>query len=168
MIETQRLILKPLTYNQLVKYIQCDNSLERELSLSDTNRTISKELKEVIEQVILPNVKKSEENYLFSTLWIAISKEEQEIVGDISIYGVPNEEGAIEIGYGTHEKFQNKGFMTEIVKGIVDWSKTQISVKVIIASTDKTNTASSKVLSKNGFVKTEGTEDMLQWKLASL
>jgi hypothetical protein len=28
MIETERLMIKPLTYEQLLKYIKCDNSLE--------------------------------------------------------------------------------------------------------------------------------------------
>ena len=34
MIETARVILKPLTYHQLVKYTKCDNSLEAELNLT--------------------------------------------------------------------------------------------------------------------------------------
>ena len=37
MIETERLILKPLTYEQLIKYIKCDNSLETELKLNKSN-----------------------------------------------------------------------------------------------------------------------------------
>jgi [ribosomal protein S5]-alanine N-acetyltransferase len=49
MIETVRLILKPLTYEQLVKYTKCDNSLEAELNLNETSRTISPELKEALE-----------------------------------------------------------------------------------------------------------------------
>ena len=47
MIETERLFLKPLTYEQLVKYTKCDNSLEEELNLNETSRTISPELKAV-------------------------------------------------------------------------------------------------------------------------
>lgn len=31
MIETKRLIIQPLTYDQLLKYAQCDNYLEKEL-----------------------------------------------------------------------------------------------------------------------------------------
>jgi ribosomal-protein-alanine N-acetyltransferase len=50
MIETERLIIKPLTYDQLVKYIKCDNSLEEELNLNETSRKISPELKEALEQ----------------------------------------------------------------------------------------------------------------------
>ena len=49
MIETKRLILQPLTYEQLVKYANCDNSLEAELNLNKSSRTISAELKEALE-----------------------------------------------------------------------------------------------------------------------
>lgn len=165
MIETERLILKPLTYEQLVKYIKCDNSLEVELKLNETSRTISPELKEAFEQTILPNVADKSKNYLYSTLWTAISKIDNKMVGDLCIVGEPNADGEIEIGYGTYDEFQNKGFMTEIVRGIVEWAKTQPKVKSIVASTDKTNTASFKVLKKNNFIKIGETEILGNWKL---
>jgi len=164
MIETERLILKPLTYEQLIKYIKCDNSLEAELKLNKSSRTISDELKEAFEQTILPNVADKNKNYLYSTLWTAISKAENEMVGDLCIIGEPNEDGEIEIGYGTYDEFRNKGFMTEIVQGIIKWAKTQPKVKSVIASTDKTNTASFKVLKKNRFVKIGETETLFNWK----
>jgi [ribosomal protein S5]-alanine N-acetyltransferase len=165
MIETQRLILRPLTHEQLMKYAKCDNTLETELNLNKTSRTISEELKEALEQTILPNVADKSKNYLYSTIWTAISKTENKMVGDICIYGEPNANGEIEIGYGTYDEFQNKGFMTEIVKGIIDWVKTQIKVKSIIASTEKTNVASFKVLEKNNFTKIGETEALFNWKL---
>ncbi|MDP1764094.1 MAG: GNAT family N-acetyltransferase [Sediminibacterium sp.] len=165
MIETERLILKPLTYEQLIKYTNCDNSLETELNLNKTSRTISPELKEAFEQTILPNVADKTKNYLYSTLWTAISKTENKMVGDLCIVGEPNEDGEIEIGYGTYNEFQNKGFMTEIVSGIIEWTKTQPLVKSIIASTDKSNTASFKVLEKNNFIKIGETETLFNWKL---
>jgi len=164
MIETERLILKPLTYEQLIKYIKCDNSLEAELKLNKTSRTISDELKEAFEQTILPNVADKSENYLYSTLWTAILKAENKMVGDLCIIGEPNEDGEIEIGYGTYDEFRNKGFMTEIVQGIIQWAKTQPKVKSVIASTDKTNTASFKVLEKNRFVKIGETDLLFNWK----
>jgi len=165
MIETERLILKPLTYGQLIKYIKCDNSLEAELNLNETSRTISRELKDAFEQTILPNVADKTKNYLYSTLWTAISKSKNKMVGDLCIIGEPNAEGEIEIGYGTYEEFRNKGFMTEIVNGIIAWVKSQPKVKSIIASTDKTNIASFKVLEKTGFLKTGETELLFNWKL---
>jgi len=164
MIETERLIIKPLTYEQLIKYIKCDNSLEEELNLNENTRTISPELKEAFEQTILPNVADKTKNYLYSTLWTAISKTENKMVGDLCLIGEPNANGEIEIGYGTYEEFQNKGFMTEIGQGIIEWAKSQPRVKSIIASTDKSNIASYKVLEKNKFVMIGETEILLNWK----
>jgi ribosomal-protein-alanine N-acetyltransferase len=165
MIETARLIIKPLNYNQLVKYTKCDNSLETELNLNESLRTISPELIEAFEQTILPNVADKTKNYLYSTLWTAISKADNKMIGDLCIVGEPNAEGEIEIGYGTYDEFQGKGFMTEIVGGIILWTKTQPFVKSIIASTDKSNTASFKVLQKNNFIKSGETETLFNWKL---
>ncbi len=165
MIETKRLIIKPLTYEQLVKYTKCDNSLANELNLNETSLTISAELKEALENTILPNVADRTKNYLYSTLWTAISKADNKMIGDLCILGEPNSNGEIEIGYGTYEEFQGKGFMTEIVSGIIEWAKTQSNVKSIIASTDKTNAASFKVLQKNNFINIGETESLCNWKL---
>lgn len=92
-------------------------------------------------------------------------KTEDKMVADICIYGEPNADGEIEIGYGTYDEFQNKGYMTEIVRGIIEWAKSQPKVKSIIASTDKTNIASFKVLEKNSFVNINETETLFNWKL---
>ena len=165
MIETKRLILKPLTYEQLVKYAKSDNSLEAELGLSETSRIISDELKDALENTILPNVADKTKNYLYSTLWTAISKADNKMIGDLCIVGEPDANGEIEIGYGTYDEFQGNGFMTEIVGAIIDWAKTQPLVKSINASTDKTNTASFKVLQNNNFLKSGETETLFNWKL---
>lgn len=165
MIETSRLFLRPLTYGQLLKYILCDNSLEEELMLNPTVRTMSPELIEAFEQTILPAVADPSSNYLFSTLWTAIDKQEQCMIGDICFVGEPNEEGEVEIGYGTYPQFQGRGYMTEIVGGMVAWARMQPGVKAIIASTDKTNLASFTVLMKNNFVKSGETDEMWKWRL---
>ncbi len=72
MIEPERLILKPLTYKQLTKYMRLDNSLETELKLNTSSRTISADLKEALEQTILPNVANSRNNYLFLTCDVSL------------------------------------------------------------------------------------------------
>jgi len=165
MIDTERLVIIPLTFEQLLKYFRCDNSLESELNLNKSSRTISPELKEAFELTILPNVADQNKNYLFSTLWTAIAKAENKMVGDLCIMGEPNADGEIEIGYGTYQEFENKGLMTEIVGGIIRWVKSQKAVNSIAASTEKSNVASFRVLEKNGFVRTGETETLLNWKL---
>jgi ribosomal-protein-alanine N-acetyltransferase len=166
MIETKRLIIKPLTYSQLEKYILNDNSLEEELNLNETSRSISPELKEAFEQTILPNVADTSKNYLYSTLWTLISKKDNKMVGDLCFVGAPNSDGEIEIGYGTYDIFAGLGFMTEAVGGMISWAKKQPEILAIIADTEKQNIASFRVLEKNGFVKTGETETLLKWRLS--
>jgi RimJ/RimL family protein N-acetyltransferase len=165
MIETKRLILRPLTYDQLVKYAQCDNTLEEALGLNTTSRSISPELREALAVTILPNVADPAKNYLYFTLWTAISKAENKMIGDLCIVGEPNPDGAIEIGYGTYDDFQGRGFMTEMVGGMLGWAKMQPNVKSVIATTDKTNTASCKVLERNHFLIVGETATQFHWKI---
>lgn len=167
-IETERLRLIPLNLSQLEKYIRCDNSLETELGLNENSRTISEDLKEALEMVILPNVADESKNYLYSTIWTGILKKENKMVGDLCFYGEPNDLGQIEIGYGTYGDFQGKGIMTELISGILNWVQTQNKVKSVIATTEKTNTASAKVLLNNKFNKVGGTEEFDQWELSML
>lgn len=87
------------------------------------------------------------------------------MTGDICIIGEPNEEGEIEIGYGTYDEFRNAGYMTEAVGGIIKWAKGQAKVESIFASTEKNNIASFSVLRKNDFVKVCETETLFNWRL---
>jgi ribosomal-protein-alanine N-acetyltransferase len=165
MIETQRLLIKPLTYEQLIKYINCDDTLYADLHLNNTERSISAELKEALEQTIVPNVANASKNYLFNSLWTIITKAENKMVGDICFVGEPDENGKVEIGYGTYEAFQGKGFMKEAVGSIVKWAFEQPNVKIVAASTNKDNVASYSVLEKNGFVKIGETEELFNWQI---
>lgn len=165
MIETERLIIKPLTYEQLVKYIQADNSLDAELNLNESSRAISAELKDALEKTILPNVADKNKNYLYSTLWTVILKEKNKMVADLCFMGEPNSKGEVEIGYGTYDELKNKGYMTEAVGGMIKWAKNQPEVKSIIASANKDNPASYAVLKKNNFVKFAETDTLFSWRL---
>jgi ribosomal-protein-alanine N-acetyltransferase len=165
MISTERLILKPLSYQQLIKYIANDGSLERELKLNPTRKIISAELREALEGTILPNVGDSGKNHLFNTLWTIIVKDESRMVGDVCFVGEPDENGEIEIGYGTYEDFRGKGYMTEAVGSMIEWASRQDFVKSIFAQTAKDNPSSYAVLEKNGFEKIGEGEGVFNWRL---
>lgn len=153
MFETTNLILHPLTHSQLIKYTQSDGSLEAELGLVGSPHAIPPELKEALEQAILPNVADPERNYLYWTLWTIISKRDIRMVGDLCFHGEPDPEGEVEIGYGTYDDCQRKGYMTEAIGGIIAWARQQPEIKTLIANTDSTNISSLRVLEKNGFVR---------------
>ncbi|NRD73574.1 GNAT family N-acetyltransferase [Shewanella sp. VB17] len=166
MIETPRLRLQPLTYDQLSKYAIADHSLEVELKVNKTTMTISSELKEALDNMILPNVADPDKNYLYSTLWSVIDKQQNTMVGDLCFFGEPNEKGEIEVGYGTYEEFRGKRFMIEALAGLIGWAKQQANVNTIIASTDKSNVASYTILERNQFTKTDETDTLFNWRLA--
>ncbi|RZL53194.1 MAG: N-acetyltransferase [Pedobacter sp.] len=164
-LETDRLILHPLTHNQLLKYVRNNNSLEKELKLKPGKNIISDELEQAIRETILPNVIDSNKNYLYNTLWSIISKTDEQLIGDLCFVGEPDANGEIEIGYGTYEAFRGKGFMTEAVARIIEWAKQQEGVKIITASTAVDNVASYAIVEKNNFVKIAEGEGMFTWKL---
>ena len=165
MIESTNLILKPLSYGQLKKYIANDNSLERELKLNPTKKIISPALEEALAETILPNVADTGKNHLSSTLWAVILKAESRMVGDVCFVGEPAADGEVEIGYGTYDDYRGKGYMTEAVACMIGWAKRQDNVKSIFAQTAKNNPASWRILEKNNFVKVAEEEELLSWQL---
>jgi ribosomal-protein-alanine N-acetyltransferase len=166
MLQTERLIIKPLTREQMVKYVKADHSLEAELNLKKTTNIISAELKDALQNAILPALADSTKNPLYATLWSMIDKDREEMVGDLCFVGAPNEQGEIEIGYGTYEAFRGKGYMVEAVAGMLGWAKEQPQIKAVVASTDKINIASFTVLQKNGFLNVGETDTLFHWRLA--
>lgn len=163
MIETERLILRPLTYEQLVKYSKADNSLEEEFNLETSPRSISPELREALEDSIIPLVGDSNKNYLYSTLWTIILKEEKRMLGDLCFKGEPNIDGEIEIGYGTYFEFRRKGYMTEAVGEMLKWAKMQPEVLKVLANTEKNNISSQRVLRNNGFSQISEANGIIYW-----
>jgi RimJ/RimL family protein N-acetyltransferase len=165
MIETEHLILRPLTYEQLVKYGNLDNALEEELNIEKSPRSITPELREALDFGIIPNVADEQQNYLFSTLWVLILKENNKMIGDVCFKGEPNIDGEIEISYGTHFEFRRKGYMTEAVGEILKWSKKQSNVMKVLASSEKNNVSSQQVLRNNGFSQTSEADNIVYWEI---
>ncbi|MBB5644916.1 GNAT family N-acetyltransferase [Pedobacter cryoconitis] len=164
MVTTKRLIIKPLTLEQLQKYILADGSLEEEFQTHYIPRTITFELQEAIEQTIIPKINDSKSDYLYSTLWVIIAADSNHLIGDLCFIGEPNEEGEIEIGYGIYESFREKGYMKEAINGMIQWASEQHQVKSIIAHTTKFNQASFILLQKNNFVKIDELEFLYKWQ----
>jgi len=163
-IESERIRLVPLTYDHLILYLQGNNKLERALGLTENNRTLSPELIEAFHETILIAVANPETDYLFSTLWNVIDKDSNQMVADLCFKGEPDDNGAIEIGYGTYEAFRGKAYMTEAIRVLSEWAFTDHRVKTILAETDSTNIASHRTLEKNNFRKFKIKGDMIWWR----
>ena len=72
-------------------------------------------------------------------------------VGSCGFKGPPNSRGIVELAYGIHEDWQQRGFATEAVQLLVQFCRLQSAVKIIQAHTKPDNLASARVLTKAGF-----------------
>ncbi len=164
-LKTERLRIFPLSYEQFDKYLKTNHLLEKELGLVEFPRFLSEETVENIRQNILPTVRKTEDPDWFRTIWLIVLKSENTMIGYIGFRADPNEEGEIEIAYGSFENFRKKGYMTEAVAAVLDWAFGQKGVKKVIAETDFDNDASHTVLKRNGFEIFLQLENMSWWHL---
>ena len=71
-------------------------------------------------------------------------------IGELCFKGL-SADGIAEIGYGISEDYQNKGYATEAVKGVLEWAFSRPEVTAVESETDPDNTASKRVLEKCGF-----------------
>jgi len=162
-LETNRLYIRALEPDELVKYSNNEipfNDRNVEFSINE----IDDVLRPVIDISIIPNVRKNVNDYLFFTLWLIIEKKFNLSVGSIMFKGRPDKYGKVEIGYGTHEEFQSKGYMSEAVGAICSWAFETGKVKLVIAETAKDNPPSFRVVEKNKFFKYEENENFYYWK----
>lgn len=164
-LETSRLYLIPLNYNQLLMYAKSDDSLEFELGISSFKKEFTEELKTTIERFMIPYIIQHPEHILYATIWVIILKAKNMIIGDIGFKGAPSDKGLIEIGYGTYPDFFNQGFMSEALSALTQWAFCQPDVSIILAETDKSNISSQRVLNKNNFLPFAETENMYWWRL---
>ena len=67
------------------------------------------------------------------TSWIFIEKSTNQVIGDGGYKGNPDSRGEIEIGYEIIESKRQKGYATEAIEALLEWTLTQDEVKSIIA-----------------------------------
>jgi RimJ/RimL family protein N-acetyltransferase len=167
MLETERLIIMPLSPEELSIYLQAGGKLEMILGLANTGRTVSPEVRSMVEQFTIPKMKELiKEEWLFITFWIAVEKLSKTIVSELGFKGGPDARGFIEIGYGTLPNQRNKGYMTEAVRALVNWARSQQQVRGVLAETNETNIGSIRVVEKNNFRRYGKKNKMIVWKIS--
>lgn len=98
--------------------------------------------------------------------WAAIEKLNGVFVGSFAIIPIEQTED-IQLGYALLKEQWGKGFASELTKGGLDYYFRTTEAAHIYAITEKPNTASQKVLLKNGFtfdsIKKEEGKDLLMY-----
>ncbi|AJY77407.1 GNAT family N-acetyltransferase [Paenibacillus beijingensis] len=97
-------------------------------------------------------------------VWLVISKDTKEAIGDIGFKGKPVEE-TVEVGYGFLPEARNKGYATESVEALIKWAFSTHKVNQVIAECLIENHQSIKVLEKIGMHRVDNKDEMIYWKL---
>lgn len=165
-LETERLILVPLTLNNLKQALEDRSEMARVLNLYHDIEDLDDMMINVYMKKI-SNIEKDPANYIFYTYWQLVLKHDNKIIGEIGYKGMPDDHGRIEVGYSTDVDYQCNGYMTEALNELIRWtySQNQVTVKSIVASTLKDNIPSHKVLKKVGAMNYKETDQLLWWKI---
>jgi RimJ/RimL family protein N-acetyltransferase len=146
---TQRLRLVPLTLAQLRLCLTDLPALEAELGLSVSRDVLTEGALGAIRKKIEKMTGMEAAHHPWQTYWLIIVSEDNFGAGLAGFKGYPDDEEASEIGYGIDPAYQNKGYMSEAVKALVDWALRHPFCKRVTATTVK-NPASRRLLEKLG------------------
>ena len=98
-------------------------------------------------------------------VWFVIDRGNNTVIGDIGFKGKPNSENTVEVGYGIVPSVQCKGYATEAVMKIIQWSFTFKTVNKVVAECLDDNVPSISVLEKLGMKQIGSKNNMLKWQL---
>ncbi len=136
MVTTERMNIYPISTEKLKEIVKQEEN----------------EILKMAYQEMLDGCLKHPEDHVWYTLWFMELKDSKDvIVGTLSFKGI-DEHGMVEIGYGIHEGYENKGYMTEAVTAMAKWASLQPNVKQVEAEAEESNSASIRVLEKSHFV----------------
>ncbi|MBV1758874.1 MAG: GNAT family N-acetyltransferase [Dethiosulfatibacter sp.] len=163
-IETERLYLLPLTLDEMKRALQSKTQLANDLGFQLFSEELDERMIQVYEAKI-DKMEKNQENYLFYTFWQLVLKDEKIIIGEVGFKGLDTKDGMIEVGFGTEERFRNKGYMTEALTELIKWAFFQDKIKIreITALTLSDNIPSQKVLEKAGLLLSHEESGKLYW-----
>lgn len=101
--------------------------------------------------------------------WVQLgiyAKTDDSLLGDCGYHVTADSEA--EIGYTLAPRYHGQGYATEVVKALLTYLLENAQFEKVTASTDPENSASIRVLEKNGFQKTRLLERSLkirgEWK----
>lgn len=161
-LETERLVLYPLDARQLALWTDDLPALERELGCVYKAEPMEGFFLDIVKGQ-LAKALADPENFIWLTFWLIVRKSDRVVVGSADFKAPPDENGAVELGYGLGDDFTGSGYMTETAGEMCAWALAQASVNAVIAETERGNLASQHILERNGFaVYKEG--ETLWWR----
>jgi ribosomal-protein-alanine N-acetyltransferase len=157
-LRTSRLTLIPLNNPLLQVWLQSGRKdLEKILELQPNPWNLElfyeQETLQALCDYWIPQTAKFPLDYYWYTNWEIILTDSSCSVGGIGFAGLPDNDGATEIGYALDQKFRGQGIATEAVQALSEWGFQDAGLQVIRAETPVDNVGSQRVLEKNHFQK---------------
>jgi len=162
--QTARLTLLPLAYQTLQQLLIDPSQAAEELKLALVPGLVDPPVDRAIQSKLAKMQAADPAQHPWYTYWLVVIPEENMGVGMAGFKGVPDADGAVEIGYGIHPDYQNRGYITEVVQALVDWALSQPACRQVTAETLRDNLPSQRVLEKSGFSIFKETEGELWWQ----
>lgn len=148
-LESERLILKPLSFDELMHINNNQmNTVEISIELDSIPDSIKSAISKKIEKMRTVNINLHE----WYTYWLIIYKNNEKGIGFIGFKGIPDINGYSEVGYNISPKYRKKRLMSEALKVLLEWASTYKECSGITAKKVlKTNVGSNKVLNSCNF-----------------
>ncbi len=161
-LETERLILYPLDARRFALWTEDLPSLESELGCVYKAEPMDGFFLDIVKGQLV-KAQADLENFIWLTFWLIVRKSDRVVVGSADFKAPPDENGAVELGYGLGDGFTGNGYMTETVRKMCAWALAHSGVSAVVAETERGNLASQHILERNGFaVYKEG--ETLWWR----
>lgn len=186
---TSRLEPTPLTLDEFALYLSDVDAFADALRLAEPPSEPDAETRAAFNWLFENALALDAASLCWSTLWAAISRSENRVVGFLCFKGPPRplfdfletapnfkldvetaernvaSTAVVEIGYGVDKAFRGRGFATEAVGALVDWGREREDVGSILAETLTANLLSRRVLEKCGFRRFGESTDALFWRV---
>lgn len=173
-IQSERLSLLALSYDELILLSQSRHTLDTSLGLTlsdfrlNFDGSFMEKFDEVLESHLIPGVQSHPDTFQWYTHWLIVERKDNITAGGIGVFGEPDKNGEVMLGYFIDEKYEGKGIATESVKLLAGWLFQNPELKAIVAHTLVDGYGSQKVLQKNGFALEGKSEEGLKWRLQRL
>jgi ribosomal-protein-alanine N-acetyltransferase len=152
-LETNRLILIPLTRNQLSAYLNTPELLEQELRVGLSRDIFTDRLRRAFSMKLEKMSAAPQEMHAWLTYWLIVVRDANFGAGLIGYKGFPDENGVVYNGYGIDPAYQKHGYTSEAVRAMDAWAFKEEACQCVVAYIALDNLASQHVVAKCGYIR---------------
>lgn len=147
LITTDRLILRKVGPNDVheIFFLRSDPDVMKFL-----DRAPAQSIEEAA--LFIQKIIDSEKNNDVIT-WAITLKGDPKLIGTICFWNISKEHYRAETGYALHPDYQGKGIMQEALTAVLDYGFHIMKLHSVEANVNPNNTASTKLLERNGFAR---------------